>query len=305
MNKPADPIDAAMARDAEALRTATERDLPSFFQTTRSLRGALLTRPWRPSRVRWAAWGWTAAAAGIAVLLAFVPVSYPTLAGHDVTLSVGEHLPAPSLAAVARGLRAGVGGEGVRVEADGAGTTFHTRVHERSTRNAREAAAAYAAVLRGSGLQAQVAVTPWTVRESGSVYGFASDRLVQILIEVRGRSSAEIEGEIAARLEAIGFSASLVTVEHQDGRTDVAIRATGPGGRRLETETSRELSGPAAKVDPPIAIDMMEFADLDSLPLEQRREAIERRLRERGIHATVTLEDGKLRIEAVDERVRE
>jgi hypothetical protein len=305
MNKPADPIDAAIARDADALRAATERDLPSFFETTRALRGALLVRPGHPSAVRWAAWGWTAAAAGVGVVLAFVPVSYPALAGHDVALSVAGHLAPSSLAAVARGLRAGVDGEGVRVEADGAGTTFRTRVHERSTRNVREAASAFAAVLRGSGLEAQVSVSPWTVRESGSVYGFASDRLVQILIEVRGRSSAEIEGEIAARLEAIGFNASLVLVEHEGGRTDVAIRATGPDGRLLETETSRELSGPAAKVDPPIAIDMMEFADLDSLPPAERRDAIERRLRERGIHATVTLEDGKLRIEAVDERVRE
>jgi len=302
MNRQADPIDAAIARDSDALRAATERDLPSFFETTRSLRGALLARPWRGSAARRGAWGWTGAAAATAVALAFVPVSYSTFAGHDVALTLAGHLPASSLEAVARGLRAGIGGDGVRIEVDGAATTLRMRVHERSTRNAREAASAFATVLRGSGLEAQVAVTPWRVRESGSVYGYASDRIGQLLIDVRGRSAAEIEGDITARLEAIGFSRALVSVEHGEGRTDVSIRATSGDGRMLETETSRELSGPAAEREPPVAIDVMDFADLDSLPLEQRRAAIERRLRARGIDATVTVEDGKIRIEAIEEQ---
>jgi hypothetical protein len=304
MNEPADPLDAAIARDTDALRAATGRELPSFFETTRSLRGALLSRPWRGSIVRWGAWAWTGAAAAIALALGFVPVSYSTFAGHEVALTIPGHLPAPAREAVARGLRAGVEGEGVRVEADGAATTFRTRVQERSTRSAREEASAFAAVLRGSGLDARASVSPWSVRESGRLYGLASDRLGRLLIEVRGRSAVEIEDEVTRRLEAIGFSNTLVSVEHGGGRTDVSIRATAADGRVLETETSRELRGTAEGIEPPVAIDLTEFADLDSLPLAERREAIERRLRERGIRATVTVEDGRLRIEAVEEEER-
>jgi hypothetical protein len=304
MNMPADPLDDGIARDLEALRASTARDVPPFLRTAREIRGALLSRPHRARAARRAAWGWIAAASALPIALGFAPFSYPTLAGHDVALAVRGPLPPPSVEEVARGFRAGIAGEGMRVEHDGGWTTFRTRVRDRSSRGAQRAAEVFAGVLRGRGVETEVSVSPWTAPARGTVYAFASDRVERLLVGVRGRTAAEIETEIAARLAAIGFRETRVSVEHGDGLTGVSIRATGPDGRELETEVRRELAGARAEDAPPIEIDLTEFSDLDDLPVEQRREAIERRLRERGIDATVTIEDGELRIEVHDGRIR-
>ncbi len=316
-----DRTEDAIQRDLCALRVTTERDLPPFAATADQLRAAVQ----RPERARvslglrpaaWQSgraaptwrrigatprWRWVAAAPAAAIALVFVPFSYPTVVGHDVTLTVPKQLAPASRDEVARAFRAGLQGAELRVEASDAMTIFHARIPQRSAREARAMAAAFAAALEKRQLPVRIAVSPRRATSSGNVFALASRRIEQIRIDLRGRSAAEIEAELHTRLAEAGFSDAWVFVEQDGEHTHLELRATDPTGGPQEIELRLELDGQPANGVSPLEIDLPDFSDLDALPVEERRRAIEQRLRERGIEARVTIEGDDVRVEAAKE----
>ncbi len=291
MNEPFDHTHEVIEGDLHAWRATTARDLPALAAPVQGLcardRGLARVASWR--------WGWAAAA--VAAALAFVPVSHPRLVGQEVTFKFPAPLGAAARAEVGRGLQAGLGAEVVRLERLGEGTVFHARVRHRSARETRSRAEAFAALLQARGLPAEVALAPWSTPASGNVYALASNRIQCLLVDVGARSAAEIEAEIRGRLQEIGFSETQISVQREGGNTSLDLRGTDPDGRVHETALRLETRGDPGTT-PPLAIDLDAFAALDSLPLEQRRAAIERRLHEQGLEGRVTLEDGQFRVEA-------
>lgn len=99
-----------------------------------------------------------------------------------------------------------------------------------------------------------------------------------------------------SRLEAAGLSDARVRVEYGGGRTAVDIQATDPKGGGFEAELRHEAAGDG-DASPPLAIELPDFSEFDHLPLPERRAAIEKRLREMGIDATVTVDGGRIGVE--------
>jgi len=307
MRKPEDGLDRTLQRDLEAFGRATGRGLPGWAETQREIRGLasrgaragrLGTRRW-PSRLAWL----SGAAALTMVVLLFVPVTYATVAGQQVTLAIPWALAQDAQAEIVRGFRAVAKAEDVRVEVTPEGTRLTALVPDLSERRARENVEVFSLHIRSSGVEARVLVQPAMTTRQGTLYGLAADRLGRMLIDVRGRTNEEIEQDVRRRLEAIGFREADVKVERGGGRTDIKFRATDGQGRVEENEYRRELRGKAggapSAAEPPFELPMPDLSDLDNLPLGQRRDAIEKRLRDLGINARVTIENGRLRIDAV------
>jgi hypothetical protein len=286
--------------DLEALRGLTARGLPAWEATASAGPPASRARR-RPALARVAAGA--AAAGGLATLLAFVPFTYPTVAGQEITLSLAGRVDDTARREIARGFRAGVGGASLEVSADPETVTMRAFVAGVPRARADEDAVAFANLVRARGLGAEVFVSPRQGSARGSLYAFAGDRLRRLMVDVRHRAEADIEADLRRRLEEIGFRDSAITVQRDARGVTVSFSARDPEGRSVENEYRRELTGPAAANEPPVEIVMPDLSDLDALPIEERRAAIERRFRERGIEARVTIEDGELRVET-DQRIR-
>lgn len=127
----------------------------------------------------------------------------------------------------------------------------------------------------------------------------ASERFRRLLIPTRGRSASAIESDIKGGLAGEGFDRSTVSVARAPGSLSIDVTAGDSSGVTLET--SHRLAGEGA--DSTFLLELADFKDLEHLPLESRRRAIERRLAERGVRATVTIANGQLRIDADDRRI--
>src|SRR6185436_2154977 len=95
--------------DLEAFRRVTSRDLPGWAETQREIRG-LASRGARAGRLgtrRWPSrFAWLSGAAGLTmVVLLFIPVTYATVAGQQVTLAIPWALAQDAQAEIVRGFR--------------------------------------------------------------------------------------------------------------------------------------------------------------------------------------------------------
>ncbi len=241
---------------------------------------------------------WLIASATVAALVALVPFSYPRLGGYDVVLAVTGSMAPDARSEIARGFATAFETSPAAIDESAASTTFRVRTSQRSRRALRTAAQSFAARLQTRGIDARTSVSPWTTTVSGNAYAFASGRIRKLLIEVHGRDNAAIERDLRSRLEAIGFRDADVTVRHDGARTSIVMRATDAQGRVQSTEFVNERRRNGAPDESPVEIELPDLTDLESLPLDQRRDAVERRLRDAGIDARVTIVNGALRIDA-------
>ncbi len=306
----------AVARDLQAYREATARDLPSPRDTARLLRSAAsgprrhTTREgfYMKSLISLKAHPWLAATAAVvvvAVILGVVPVTYTVTTGHDVTLQLAA--PAPqgdALRKVAAGLRAALHADGVQIALtdDGAGPAvrLEAAVPSRFGAEVGHAAAAYARGLTERGIPAQASVQARTERVSTNVYAFARSRAVELRVTSSGRTPAEIEADIRAQLEAAGLQNAQVQVTREGDQTQVQIQADGAAGEG-EQKFDIKLIGPD---DQPLDASLHRF-DVERKPgmtdADVKAE-IERQMREAGVEGTVIVEDGKVNVQVEKRR---
>ncbi len=298
-------LDAELRADLEALRSVSARDLPTFEETTRAVaaersrhtREGFLMSTLRQSRTR--PWLSTAiAVAALAAIMLVVPISYERTIGHSVALQVAAPaLDSAAATRIAHELSTALGATNVNMTSDDAGYRIDAQVPSHSAKGVTRVASAFAAELTARGLTAQATVTPRTERVSSSVYAMARDRL-EIRVDRGGKTPAQLEADIRAQLEAAGLTNPDVHVTYDGNQTQVQIHAgDGAGG-------TNPASGTAGKLDLDVKtpgpnqrqIKVEHAAGMTDADLKAE---IERQMREQGINATVTVQNGEVRVQPV------
>jgi hypothetical protein len=283
--------------DLRALRAVTARDLPTWQDTERALRasaanpqteGGSLMLTWRRFRRHPRTLAGLCATAVAAALL-LLPISYQRTVGHTVRLSLSGPAPVRPLA---KGLRQALHAESVQVAASPEGVTLTAQVAVRSRAEVQRRADAFASVLARQGHKAQVAITPRTEQVSGRVYAMALEKVIEIRVDMTGKSARQIEDEIREQLRSQGVTDPEVQVERSGEQTRVEIGAQ-VGERELKVV---RLSEGTDRIE-------VKIGDLDTrrepgMTDDQLREKIERQLRERGLEPTVTVHGDEIQIRA-------
>lgn len=306
-----DEIDARIAADLRALGTRTARRLPTPAQTEAALRrelyegppkerkrqrGGLLMDTMRRLRPRRLLTGLCAAAAGAALLV--MPVSYERTVGHDVRLTISGPGPGPGdVQALARRARAALQAEAVQVRADGAETTLELRVPVRSRAEVARRAELAVREVQAGGARATVAITPRREQVQGRVYAMALDKVIEVRVDMTGKTQAQIEEEIRAQLQAGGIADPEVAVERSGDKTRVEIGAEvdGPEGKRQMRIVRQQQGGPQ-QIE-------LRIGDLDDrrepgMTDDQLREKIERQLRAKGLDPEVQVRGNEIQVRA-------
>ncbi|HVP37918.1 MAG TPA: polysaccharide biosynthesis/export family protein [Candidatus Saccharimonadales bacterium] len=173
------------------------------------------------------------AAVALVLVLLFVPLSYTRTAGYEVRVELpGASLASTPVVQIAQQLKGLLNANAVSValrEGPGGGATLVARVPAGPRAPVQAAADGYARALAGKGVPARAEVRPVVERALGSVCAIAAERLREIRIEARGKTPAQIEQEIRARLAEVGFVNPQVTVTKQGGQMHIEVRADAVG----------------------------------------------------------------------------
>jgi hypothetical protein len=306
-----------LAGDLDALRAVTARDLPlsastlvSTMTATSCARGrapsahpeGILMNAWRNSKNR----PWLITALGtamVALVLLFVPMSYNRLIGSELTLRLSNAEITPSaIREIASDLRAKLGAEKIRVEADAsAGLTLTAEIPDASWRRVGKLAVDYARGLADRGLQAAPRVRPHFEKVQGNVYA-AIGNLLEIRVQTEGKSDQEIAAEIRDQLLAAGMTDATVEVNRQDGHTEMRVEiqknATGDEGTPGECcpEFHITLDGKEPG-DPQTQECKVRVERTAGMTDQQVIDEVKRQLAEHGISdAEVFFENGKIQI---------
>ncbi|MFN8177408.1 MAG: hypothetical protein U0167_05740 [bacterium] len=161
-----------------------------------------------------------------------LPIPFEKTVGHDVALTVsGAGLDAEHATMIAREMKTFLGAESVAAQAEDSGgrTSFRlvASVTERSSAKAHNAAQALASTLKAAGYEAKADVTPRTERVFGTVYAFASDRVIRVSTD--GKTASQLESEIRQQLSMAGFPDAQVSVTDE-----------GAGKQKIGIELHRE-----------------------------------------------------------------
>jgi hypothetical protein len=318
------------ARDIPDLDTTiqTVRRLdsgPALWKLRRNLMALLHSVRTRPAVA-------AAVVGALAVLVAtVVPVSYERVVGQDIALTVaGKGIGSQEISTVAQGLKGALGSKGVMVEAVSGDTgprfVLHTTLPKRSGADVRRATTEFARELAAKGYAASVQVLPHRERVRYPAAAYAWDQIIRISVD--GKSAAMLESEIRTRLAEAGVPDAQVSVtDHPGGGRDVQLKverqhvgdagstpaepmpqlvltkdgASVEGGEGTAVKVQKKKingattlivevtsNGKSAKVEVPNSESMSDAALTD---------AISSQLRQAGIDAVVTVENGKVRVE--------
>jgi len=301
MNGRKNPADEAIGADLRALRAETTRDLPDLEDTARvarrprSNRERIMKRPWLPTLV---------GAGALAVALVFVPVSYETTVGHDVTLTVRGAVDRTMMDAIATRMQKSLEGSGVRVQADPAGARLGVRSDIRSRGEVSRAVAALANELAAKGLGTETRIERAVERVNGNVWAYAGARILNIRVD-RGGTPEQVESEIRRQLEDAGFANPdvSVTINGDQATIDIQGNLESEEGGENEIQLKVELMGDGdQQVNIQAPLDVQREPGMTD---EQYRQAILDRLDEVGIEGAEVIIDGdEVRVEARKEECR-
>lgn len=148
-----------------------------------------------------------------------------------------------------------------------------------------------AAMLRATG--AEVSVVPRTERVWGTLYAYASEKILNVSVDTTGKTDAQIEAEIRQQLAQSGWAGD-VQVQTQNGETTVRIGANDGDGRHVEM-LAHKPSGAQVQLT---------AGDIDTkrepgMTDEQLRQKILKQLADRGLDADVTVDGDRVQIRAM------
>jgi len=299
----------ALREDLRALHTASERDLPTIESTARILQasraghnpgGFLMSifnrfqaRPWPATAV---------AAVVLAAILLFVPISYQKTVAHDATLTLAvPGLDLDQVKKIAAEFKTALHVDGVSITQEaGSGAVLIARVSSRSASPVARVAQAFAEGLSGRGIPATAQVTPRVERVLGSVYAYALDNIINIQVTSDGKTTEQIAAEIRDKLEAAGVENPMVEYRQEGDQTSLMIqmeKSCAPGEDSAAccpqvnvTVDGLEpggdgTSGEGAQIRVPRTAEMTD---------EEVIAEVERQLREQGVEAEVTMEEGRI-----------
>lgn len=250
--------------DFRALAEATRRGLPSPEGTARALTAAREGVRKGPVARAFArplyAGAFGVALAGVALL---APVPYTRTVGYELEIE-------------------GSGGRVARL-----------RLPVRNEAQARRRAE-----MMGRETGAKVSVRPLTERVWGNVYAMAQEGIVQIRVEMEGKSDEQVGSEIDAQLRAGGYEPGPIEVERSGDETHVGFEAHDPQGRHVKVMRKSKGEGAAGDV---VEIELGAIDDVrePGMTDEQLRDKILAQLKARGLaDAEVKVEGGRVEIRA-------
>jgi hypothetical protein len=161
----------------------------------------------------------TAAAAVVAAVLFFVPISYSRTVGWDASLNLSASYFNPEqLRSVATELKAALGAEAVRLELEqdenGQNAAMSVFVDAKTGKDPNAKMQAFARFLSDKGYKASATSRPRIEEVSANVVAMTLDRVIHV--EQEGKSAEELEEEITARLQEAGIKNVEVRVTKED-----------------------------------------------------------------------------------------
>ncbi len=252
--------DRRLHRDLQALAASTARELPTLEQTVRAVTVAR-TQP-RGGRimsiVRKPLMATALGAVAVAAILV-CPVPYTRTVGWELTVT------------------------------NAAGRVARIRVPAKNAAQAERRAAE----LRRHG--ATVTVAARTERVWGSVYAMAKDKLLDVHVDLDGKTDAQVADDIRAQLAAGGWSADDVQVQRGGDSSTVQIEASDGAGRHMKV-VRKAMGGSEKNMD--FQLGGIDDEREPGMTDAQLRDKILKQLQARGLDGVVTVDGDHLEIRA-------
>jgi hypothetical protein len=303
--------DRVIARDLRAYRDRTDRGLPAIEDTARLLRSRADEEGfWMRSRKMLnarPALTVTGALVVIALVLGVVPISYQRTTGQDVALKLaganGTTLDAAVVGRIAEQFKGALDAQNVRVLAGGAdgGASILARVAGGRSAVARQTANAFAHALGAKGIDARAEVTPVKERVSSNVYAYAMGKAIELRVERAGKTTAQMEADIRAQLEAAGIENPQVTVTQEGDKTNVTVEAKSSNPADAEREIKLELHA-GGTYDMQASVNRFEVKRTPGMTDADVKAEVERQMREAGVQGDVTVTNGQIQIQVRKEK---
>jgi len=230
------------------------------------------------------------------VLLA-LPVSYQRLVGCEVRLTLqGDRLRAATAERVAERFGGAFGAHEVRVRplARSVGFVVSAIVAPRPGAEVDAMAAAFAGELAAEGVAVRHETRPVRKRVSGNVGTLARARAVELRLRVKGRGLAAIVEEIRRDFMLAGAESVRVSPSADGRETRLVVKLVPGEGRSADGHLMIVFeAGPDDSTNIPHTLLLRDDPRDSTATSGQRRERIERRLREEGFEGDVrVLKDG-------------
>ncbi|HXU69521.1 MAG TPA: hypothetical protein VN947_09330 [Polyangia bacterium] len=247
--------------DLKELAESSARGLPTLDQTARAVADARAHRTGGSIMSKIIGRPLWTTAAGIAVVAAILvcPVPYTRTVGYELTV------------------------------ANAAGRVARIRVPAKSAAVAERRAAE----LRKNG--ATVTVAARTERVWGSVYAMAKEKLLDVHVDLDGKTDQQVADDIRSQLAAGGWTADDVQVQRSGDSSSVELSAEDADGRKMKVV--RKASGGNEK-----SLDF-QVGGLDDerepgMTDAQLRDKILKQLQARGLDGDVTVDGDRIQIQA-------
>ncbi|MCU0685226.1 MAG: hypothetical protein MUF34_23800 [Polyangiaceae bacterium] len=166
------------------------------------------------------------------------------------------------------------------------GRITHLRMPQSS-----EAQAKRRAELVGRRAGAAVSVKPLTERVWGSVYAMAQEAVLQLRVDLEGKTDEQIAADLDAQLRAGGYEPSAIEVERQGDEAKVGFEAEDGEGRHVKLMRRSKGGGPVE-----IELGGIDDKREPGMSDEQLREKIVRQFKARGFDAEVTVEGDQVKV---------
>jgi hypothetical protein len=300
----------ALRKDLQALGSSSLRDLPSVDQTARLLRnqdmgrspGGIAVKIFQQIQTRpWAAT--LTVAVVLALILLVIPVSYQKTVGHDVVLKVqGAGLSGAQIDRIASEFRSALRAENIMMnEQSGGPLTFTARVPRSSRAQVDRISQAFVHGLAGHGISATAEATPRVERVLGNLYAYARDNLITVNVSTAGKTDAQIEADIKSQLEAAGLESPEVEYRKQGDQTTLKLMIRKTAGAVDSSSCCPEVTVTLDGHEPGEGQGDGKNAQIrvkrtSEMTDEQVIAQIKQQLRDQGVDADVTMENGQIQV---------
>lgn len=228
-----------------------------------------------------------------------LPISYQRTVGHDVTLDVstgGQVLPPQRLQALARQLKAAAGADHVQIRLEGDHLQLRASGRSRQRPAVERRTAAIVEALKQQQLAATVQIEPRRERVEARVYAAALAALIDIRVDITGKTDRQVEDEIRSQITASGATPSSVQFQRKPDGTHLEIEAE-TGGRTVRVIRDHKADTPGSS-EVAVKVEPVDDTREPGMTDDQLRDKIKRQLEARGLDATVTVVGDRIEVRA-------
>jgi hypothetical protein len=201
----------------------------------------------------------TAAAVAVVVAVLVCPVPYSRTVGYELTVT------------------------------NAAGRVARLRIPAKTAAQAER----HAAALRKHGDTVTIAAR--TERVWGSVYAMAKEKLLDVHVDLDGKTDQQVADDIRAQLAAGGWTADDVTVQRSADASEVQVQANDGAGRQIKVV--RKASGGTEK-NLDFQVGGLDTEREPGMTDDQLRDKIQKQLQARGLQGDVVVDGERVQVRA-------